>query len=284
MTHENRKRHRSAFTLVELLVVMAIISVLAALLLPVLRNAVDDARAVACMNNLRQVNVGIHLYADEFGGRLPYIGGNATCHLAMNVGYSWGNASASGDEQSVGWWLLAGRRFRGNWSGFEQGEGYTGSDVQLWRCPGRQHPPFASSNVERRTADYGLGWHDGGGQDPAYEPAPRLDTFGRYNLRTWRDTGFVELFGRQLLVAEAVDPKYGGCSGPVYDRPSGNHGNVLQVNGSVVTLQDAFSDATMLEAAPGCLPYEVGSTFFYYHEAKYGLGWWAWAEQQIRNR
>jgi prepilin-type N-terminal cleavage/methylation domain-containing protein len=63
-----------AFTLIEVLVVLAVIAVLAAILLPVLSSAKARAQRTACMNNLRQINVGIHLYADENGDTLPDVG------------------------------------------------------------------------------------------------------------------------------------------------------------------------------------------------------------------
>lgn len=54
---------KNAFTLVELLVVITVISILAGLLLPALRNAVDSARQVSCMSNLHEIGIGLLFYA-----------------------------------------------------------------------------------------------------------------------------------------------------------------------------------------------------------------------------
>ena len=59
------------FTLIELLVVISIISLLMAILLPALGKARESARAVLCMNNLKQIFTVAYVYTDDFGGYLP---------------------------------------------------------------------------------------------------------------------------------------------------------------------------------------------------------------------
>jgi prepilin-type N-terminal cleavage/methylation domain-containing protein/prepilin-type processing-associated H-X9-DG protein len=59
------------FTLVEMLVVIAIIALLAALLLPVLTQAKGRAKRIVCINNLRETGLSLLMFANDHGGKFP---------------------------------------------------------------------------------------------------------------------------------------------------------------------------------------------------------------------
>jgi prepilin-type N-terminal cleavage/methylation domain-containing protein/prepilin-type processing-associated H-X9-DG protein len=65
-------RSRSGFTIVELLVVIAVIAILASLVLPALHRAKARGRGTQCMNNLRQFGLVLQMYADDHDDALPY--------------------------------------------------------------------------------------------------------------------------------------------------------------------------------------------------------------------
>jgi prepilin-type N-terminal cleavage/methylation domain-containing protein/prepilin-type processing-associated H-X9-DG protein len=62
---------RKGFSLVELLVVIGIIAVLVALILPTLKKAKDNANRVSCLNNLRQLGLGLRMYLQAGDGIYP---------------------------------------------------------------------------------------------------------------------------------------------------------------------------------------------------------------------
>jgi len=96
------KSNARAFTLLELLVVVSIIALLAALLLSVLNRAHARVYAVSCLNNLRQMQLSWQLYTDDFSGFVPLNSSYVTNGIWRSTPDSWiGNSSAPFDRDTT---------------------------------------------------------------------------------------------------------------------------------------------------------------------------------------
>ena len=69
---EKNMKKRSRFTLIELLIVIAIIAILASMLLPALNRARESAQTSACLNRKKQAILANQLYANDFKDYMYY--------------------------------------------------------------------------------------------------------------------------------------------------------------------------------------------------------------------
>ena len=149
-------RRMRAFTLVELLVVIGIISVLISILLPALNQARQAAISLTCQSNLRQVMQAIHMYANENKGILPHTYGN----------------QGDGDLNGT-YWTVQIAPFLGINRGNDQGVYYHALEYgkpNALDCP----VPNSEAALGRRHITYGtlyeflhLGHYTGNGSPPA---------------------------------------------------------------------------------------------------------------------
>jgi prepilin-type N-terminal cleavage/methylation domain-containing protein/prepilin-type processing-associated H-X9-DG protein len=144
------RRRRSAFTLVELLVVIGIIAILVAILLPTLNNARNKANAVKCASNMRQLYIFNTMFAGENKGHLtrPNLIGDSDTDLEVERVDCW---ALKGGLQGV-----ASLRVGALWR-FIPGEA---ARAELLMCPGDQGEASAlgagRTDGETRNFSYGF--------------------------------------------------------------------------------------------------------------------------------
>lgn len=159
MKRDPRIRCNNTFTLIELLIVIAIIAILVAMLMPALSKTRERARRVVCMNNMKQQGVAFLMYAEQNGGKLP----PSAAHFGVGSFVS----RYTGSKQNIGY-------------GYLVPDLISEADSRILYCPSSSHPYI---NHDKKSPDGKQGGYPATGNSH-----PGWITSVWYNYRSYLST------------------------------------------------------------------------------------------------
>ena len=222
---------RSAFSLVELLVVLAVISVLAAMLLPTLEQCLEKTRTIACAGNLRQQSTAVSAYADDSKGFLPP------------------RILANPANPAVGKYFA-----------IHLGECYMSGTWSAWKCPSDAVPPvyYIRYSYAQISGNNSTSLNNWNGVSPMFQTNIDM-TVWNYSLNYYSSFRIPQVDSAAMYAGELhmntmvinVNPISGGYGQGAYGRDQaalmtyphdGWAGNILFVDGHVEALEKSAAD------------------------------------------
>jgi prepilin-type N-terminal cleavage/methylation domain-containing protein/prepilin-type processing-associated H-X9-DG protein len=248
---------RRGFTLIELLVVIAIIAVLIALLLPAVQAAREAARRIQCVNNLKQLGLGMHNYESSNSVLPPQMVLTFTSTGSVYWKSSWGASSRITPYLELG--TLYNAINYANKTSDPSNATAVSTQLAVFLCPSEPNQQaFTSTNAAGVTSTYGVsnyGWCEGtwytfGGFASA---APTPDAIGSNLRRPF--SAFTDGLSNTLLGAEVktYQPSYHDCGAVPPPGPTGPtaYPDVATVLASVAA---APTSGCKLATAPAGMP------------------------------
>lgn len=215
------------FTLVEMLVIVAILCILLAFLMPALNTALDSARQTSCANNLKQIGAELFSYSDDFYGFVP----------AYSYNYN-GTAQWEGNRWFYAMWnagYLAQYRVS---QAYETTKGY-----KKYKCDA-DWPPTATTGDDSCSFNYGMNIY-------SFNRKRKLSTIPQPSERMWLSEPYNGANGFTITPHTELEAVYG--FEPRHD--AGGRVNCLYADGRVrgcwlLEIPKWPGNATTLTAAP----------------------------------
>lgn len=212
-------RRRRGFTLIELLVVIAVIAILAALLLPALSAAKARALQTQCLNNLKQLGLGMMLYLSDSNDRFPNMASNNQNWQPADWIYWRTNDFANPQDRIENSAIVS--------------ELKTGGKAALFRCPADRNDAW------RRSQGNAAYWYSYTLNGIGYQYGDNLDhgMGSSSGYAAFKSSGIRRPSNKMMLAEEPATPS----NQPGSDAPPG--GKFITVGGVTYTLPNPVAAA-----------------------------------------
>jgi prepilin-type N-terminal cleavage/methylation domain-containing protein/prepilin-type processing-associated H-X9-DG protein len=227
-------RRPKAFTLIELLVAMAIIGILIALLLPAVQAAREAARRIQCRNNLHNIGLALHNYADVHG-RFP----SAYTASGTNPGWGWVTAILPQlEQQALQRDLNVATQLFGGGASPALPTSLTQMPLSLLLCPSNSGPTLNARRLNHAMSHYRAVM----GPDPGWTFVPDRDTGGvlYHNSRTTFG-GITDGTSNTALIGECLYDEVTGKKAAIWAGMTGVQDNLIIISDVMWGLDDSTS-------------------------------------------
>ena len=217
---QERGSGKKGFTLIELLVVIAIIAILAAMLLPALSHAKMRAQIIQCVSNLKQLELGWHMYVNDFNEVMvpnspsswPLSQANGS--WCGNGAEDWGNADPNTNTQVYNLSIMG---------------PYMGAQLKVYKCPADKLPSDNGDRIRTFSMNAQMGNLDPGVMSETTKANPNYVAFVKRTDLVALAPSDAFIFTQETMCGASHMDGYlqVDCNNPVWpDVPGALHGGL----------------------------------------------------------